>query len=684
MSALAQSSKGENDNQHPLLGKQLQLADSESYYWESKVSTWNSPLLKEHRVNDNAIFPASFYIEMLFAALKQACPNNKYSIESLQFTDSIAVKDEKNTQIQLKLTKDGKFLEGFTFYRFSEEENSWIITCKGRFERKNNYVQPQKKYKFSYAARTIEESTIYNAFLNMGVEFGPNFRNIKKVQVDNSGNAVASIRLNEEILFSSDNYVIHPIIIDSCIHPIFSKVFTSIDDETIKSAFVVGVDRIMLFNEMPSGSNYSTGLILHEVENDKNTITVKADLCLYDENFDPIFEMQGVEARISDTKIKKELKDDKFNFSLLESVVSEQDMYARQEIIGEHITKLVAKIIKAPANKIKSSMTFKNLGIDSIAMVMLQSLIESDFEVKFTVQKFKDHSSIVEFSIFLGSILNEANVKPEEEKELSASERWFTKPLPNPNAKHQLFLLHDAGGNKHVFDAWHERVNPDIELIIVQLPGRNDRSHETAFNDLNLLLDELVPLMNKEITKPFSVYGHSMGGVLAFEITRILQNDYDKPAQKLLVSGTPGLKDYDNKFVNYIIDNNLTDRDIHALMPKFQRFDFEDKTVRRMIEVLLNDMKLIHSYNYKEKALLNADIVAFHAINDVRVMLNDVEKWADETESEFKLIEVPGSHNFVYYESEALTRLINIELDDVCRINLQSDTKLKSGRRRVA
>jgi len=673
MSALTQSNDGPNDNRHPLLGKQLQLADSENYYWESNVSTWNLPLLKEHKVNDNAIFPASFYLEMLFAAIKQVNPNQKYSVESMQFIDSIAVQDEKNTQIQLKLSTSGKVLECFKFYRFSEEENSWITTCKGKLERKNNYTQPQRKYKFSHAAKTIEESSIYNAFMNMGVEFGANFRNIKQVQIDNDSNAVANMQLNEEILFSTDNYVVHPIILDSCIHPVFTKIFSSIDDQTIKSAFVVGVDRVMLFNEEASGSDYSIGLILNDVDKVKNTMTVKADLCLYDENFDPILEMQGVEARISDTKIKKEVNEDLFNFSLLESIITEQDTDKRQEIIEEHITKIIAKIIKAPAYKIKSSMTFKNLGIDSIATVMLQGVIENDFELKFTVQKFKDHPRIKEFSMFLNTSINTTEAKEvskTKEKQLSAEERWFTKPLPNPNAKHQLFLLHDAGGNKHVFDDWHKRVNKDIELIIVQLPGRNDRSHEEAYNNVDLLLEELVPLMDKMIDKSFSIYGHSMGGLLAFEISRMLQSHYGKSPQKLLVSGTPGLKNYNNKFVNYIIDNKLTYNDIHALMPKFQRFDFEDKTVRKMIKVLLNDMKLIYSYSYVNKSLLSSDVVAFHAINDVRVRLDDVEKWADETINEFKLIEVPGSHNFVYYESDALTRLINIELDDICRQDL--------------
>ncbi|NJO89922.1 MAG: thioesterase [Chloroflexia bacterium] len=280
--------------------------------------------------------------------------------------------------------------------------------------------------------------------------------------------------------------------------------------------------------------------------------------------------------------------------------------------------------------------------------------------------------------MFLNASIGISEPKPAKEKnakKLTAADRWFTKPLPNPEAKSQLFLIHDAGGNKHVFDAWHERIKSDIEIIIVQLPGRNDRSSEPAIMDVNALIDELVPLMNDVIEKPFSIYGHSMGGLLAFEIARELQHSYGKFAQKLMVSGTPGLRNYDNKFVNYIVDNNLSERDVHTLMPKFQRYDFEDPTVRKMIQVLMNDMKLIHSYKYKTKALLDSDIVAFHAINDVRVRLNDVEKWESETINEFKLIEVPGSHNFVYYESEALTRLINIELDDMSRMHLLTEIK---------
>ena len=111
------------------------------------------------------------------------------------------------------------------------------------------------------------------------------------------------------------------------------------------------------------------------------------------------------------------------------------------------------------------------------------------------------------------------------------------------------------------------------------------------------------------------------------------------------------------------------------MRPQSLRYD-DDEIVQHMIKVLLNDLRIIHSYNYRDQYPISADIIAFHAINDVRIQLNDVEKWVDETQSEFKLYEVPGSHNFVYYETEAITRLINMELDDIVMQDLLTETKL--------
>jgi surfactin synthase thioesterase subunit len=311
-------------------------------------------------------------------------------------------------------------------------------------------------------------------------------------------------------------------------------------------------------------------------------------------------------------------------------------------------------------------MTFKNLGIDSIATVMLMSMLEKDFEVELSVQKFKDYPSIKEFSAYLNSVLKtEKTWSSGIEKNISPEEKWFNKPYPNPKANQLLFLFHDAGGSKDLFESWYDQINNDIEMIVVQLPGRSERRDETPYLDINKLLADLVPLMDNVIDKPYSIYGHSMGGLLGFEVARSLQKDYDKSPAKLLISGTPGLKNYENKFVNYIIENQLTEKDIHSLIPKFQRFDFNDEVVRNMINVLMNDLKLIHSYKYVPDRILSSAIVAIHAVNDVRVQLKDVKKWKTETENQFKLLEVPGSHNFIYSKAEIVTELINKELASV-------------------
>lgn len=657
--------KSEDNNKfHPILGKPVRLADSNDFYWESNISLYNLPLIKEHKVNEKPIFPASFYVEMIFAAIKQINENNSFIIESLQFTEPIALNEEKNVQIQLKINSEKDNSYSFKFYKFIVDKNEWVTTCKGKIKGTKDFENTQNNYKFNKCVKTYSESEFYSTFSNLEVEFGNSFRNVKKLQLDDKNNAIASINLNEEVLLSDEKYVIHPIIIDSCIQTTFSKVINKIEGETIKTAFVTKIERISLINQMSSGISYSAGIKLFDTVTEENTMLLKADLCLFDKNLEPIFELQGIEARINDTKIKKEIVDDKFNFSFLETIQTETNNNKRTGIIQEHLIKLVAKIIKAPINKIKSSMTFKNLGIDSIAMVMLKNLLEKDYEKEITVQKFKDYPSLRSFSLYLDNLINTTGKKGVQkvQKELSLRDRWFTKPLSNPNAKHQLFLIHDAGGNKEIFEHWHEQIDEEVEIILLQLPGRNDRRNEKAFNEVNLLIKELAPLMNEEISKPFSIFGHSMGGLIAFETARTLQLNYNKTPYKLMVSGTPCLKNYENKFVNYIIENNLSEKDIHALMPKFQRFDFEEEIVRRMIDVLLNDLKLIHSYKYISKGVLNSSIIAFHAINDVRVMQNDVEKWKHETIKNFKLIEVPGSHNYLYYDSELLIKYINKEL----------------------
>ncbi|MBM9617676.1 thioesterase II family protein [Streptomyces zhihengii] len=108
-----------------------------------------------------------------------------------------------------------------------------------------------------------------------------------------------------------------------------------------------------------------------------------------------------------------------------------------------------------------------------------------------------------------------------------------TSPTPAPedvvwdlpgDAPHRLSLLvlPHAGGNAHAYSVWRDHLPADVRLLIGQYPGRGARYCEdlpASVDDLALPVVDALPAD----TGALVVLGHSMGSLVAFEVTRALQ-----------------------------------------------------------------------------------------------------------------------------------------------------------------
>ncbi|MEU0406060.1 alpha/beta fold hydrolase [Streptomyces sp. NPDC006197] len=85
-----------------------------------------------------------------------------------------------------------------------------------------------------------------------------------------------------------------------------------------------------------------------------------------------------------------------------------------------------------------------------------------------------------------------------------------------------LLVLPHAGGNAHAYSAWREHLPADVRLLIGQYPGRGARFSEDlpeSVDDLALPVIDALPADTGDLV----VLGHSMGSLVAFEVTRALQ-----------------------------------------------------------------------------------------------------------------------------------------------------------------
>lgn len=59
-----------------------------------------------------------------------------------------------------------------------------------------------------------------------------------------------------------------------------------------------------------------------------------------------------------------------------------------------------------------------------------------------------------------------------------------------------------------------------ITVCPIQLPGREERIMDKPYSDMNSLLDDLVGIISNFANTPYALWGHSMGGKIAYELEK--------------------------------------------------------------------------------------------------------------------------------------------------------------------
>ena len=113
--------------------------------------------------------------------------------------------------------------------------------------------------------------------------------------------------------------------------------------------------------------------------------------------------------------------------------------------------------------------------------------------------------------------------------------------LPAKRRKHgvalRLFCFPYAGGAAHLFHGWDSFLPYDVEVCAVNLPGHGLRIQERPYRTVARLVEDACEALLPELDKPFALFGHSMGAIIAFEQARRLRARYGIEPAHLFVSG---------------------------------------------------------------------------------------------------------------------------------------------------
>lgn len=109
----------------------------------------------------------------------------------------------------------------------------------------------------------------------------------------------------------------------------------------------------------------------------------------------------------------------------------------------------------------------------------------------------------------------------------------------NPGGRIRLICFPHAGGSASIYQPWRRHLPDDVELLRIQLPGRGQRLSEAPFTDMTALQQALETALLPELSGdavPYVLFGHRMGGLIAYEWTRRRAQRGERPPALLILA----------------------------------------------------------------------------------------------------------------------------------------------------
>ncbi|MEU0674546.1 alpha/beta fold hydrolase [Streptomyces sp. NPDC006172] len=239
---------------------------------------------------------------------------------------------------------------------------------------------------------------------------------------------------------------------------------------------------------------------------------------------------------------------------------------------------------------------------------------------------------------------------------------WFRVYVPRPSARLRLFCFPHAGGAASTFRELARLAPPDVELVAVQYPGRQDRFGEPLADTLDALVRDVTAALLPRLDRPAAFLGHSMGGTVAFEVARRLRATHPGAPAHLFVSA--------RKAPHIDMGRALAFRDDADAMAYVQALGgagaalLADPELRELtLPVLRGDFRLVETYRFRPSAPLTCPITVVTGDTDPSCGPDDAARWARHTVAAHTVRTLPGGH---FYLETAGPQLMSLIAEALC------------------
>ena len=236
---------------------------------------------------------------------------------------------------------------------------------------------------------------------------------------------------------------------------------------------------------------------------------------------------------------------------------------------------------------------------------------------------------------------------------------WLVRYGPD-TARVRLIGFPHAGGAATVFYPWSAVLQPDVAVHGVQLPGREDRWREAPVRRVDDVVAAVADALGVLDQRPFVLFGHSLGALLAFELARHLRRAGRPGPAALIVSARPAPHVLSRApALAHLSPEALVLRvsQLYGGIPPAVREDPE--LVALMGRALQADLSLLERHDYVSEEPLPCPLVACGGLDDPWVAPGELDAWRQHASGAFTRHDFPGGH-FYFRSPEAQASVLAV------------------------
>lgn len=217
---------------------------------------------------------------------------------------------------------------------------------------------------------------------------------------------------------------------------------------------------------------------------------------------------------------------------------------------------------------------------------------------------------------------------------------------PKVGSRVRLFCFPYAGGAASLYRTWNRLLPRDIDVCPVQLPGREGRLSDAPIMAMDALVATLTRDLLPLLDRPYALFGHSLGGLVAFELALALKRAGASSPLVLFASAcrAPTFRERepiyrlpDPDFLSAIREMDGTADEV------FKHTDL----VKLLLPMLRADFCLNDTYLHEEECQLTCPIHVLAGTRDVETTAEELAGWKDQTTGSTKITQFDGGHFFL-------------------------------------